>query len=346
MGKLQKYIDRIGRARFIMLLFLSFLVIMMIVFKLNTATILSNMLTHISMNAFFVLAMMVTIRTGTGLNFGLPLGLIAGMLAGVLSLEWELGGWTGILAAFGMAIVFASVVGWLYGLIINKVKGSEMVVGNYIAYSFTFLMCIAWMFLPFRNSKLILVVNGYGLRTQVPILDYYYGILDNFLSVKVFGITVPLGLLLIFAVVAFGVWLFFRTRTGIGTIMAGTNPKFAKGLGISEDRAHIIGTMISSVLAAIGIIVYSQSYGYYMLYTTPKSMAFPPMAAILIGGAAAKKASLSNVIIGLVVYYAIITLASPVASAIFVGDSISEPLRVVIQNGGVLYALTRIGGGE
>lgn len=346
MAKLRKWIDRIGRARFIMLLFLSFLVVMMIVFRLNVPTILSNMLTHISMNAFFVLAMMVTIRTGTGLNFGLPLGLIAGMLAGVLSLEWELAGWTGIMAAFGMAIVFGTLVGWVYGLIINRVKGSEMIVGNYIAYSFTFLMCIAWMFLPFRNSKLILVVNGYGLRTQVPILEYYYGILDYFLSVEILGVTVPMGILLIFAAVALSVRLFFRTRVGIGTIVAGTNPKFAKGLGINEDKAHVIGTVISSVLAAVGIIVYSQSYGYYMLYTTPKSMAFPPMAAILIGGATAKNASMSNVIIGLLVYYAIITLASPVASSIFVGDSISEPLRVVIQNGVVLYALTRIGGGE
>ena len=75
-------------------------------------------------------------------------------------------------------------------------------------------------------------------------------------------------------------------------------------------------------------------------------MAFPPMAAILIGGASTKRASLSNVIIGMIIYYTIITLASPVAGAIFAGDSISEPLRVVIQNGVVLYSLTKIGEGE
>ena len=346
MKKVTRFIDRIGRARFVMLVFLAFLVIMMLSLGLNVNTILTNTFTHIAMNSFFVLAMLVTVRTGTGLNFGLPLGLIAGMLAGVLSLEWELGGWTGVLTAMGLALVFGAAVGWIYGIIINRVKGSEMVVGNYIAQSFTFLMCIAWMFLPFTNQKLILVVNGSGLRTQVPIIDYYYGILDNFLSVQLGGVVIPLGMLLIFAVAAFLVWLFFRTRLGVGVMVAGMNPKFSKGLGIDEDRAHIAGTVISSMLAAVGIIIYSQSYGYYMLYTTPKSMAFPAMAAILIGGAGTKRANLSNVIIGLLVYYGIITLASPVASGIFVGDSISEPLRVVIQNGVVLYALTRIGGGE
>lgn len=346
MQKVTRFIDRIGRARFVMLAFLAVLVVLMFALNLNVPVIISNMFTHISMNAFFVLAMLVTVRTGTGLNFGLPLGIIAGMLAGVLTLEWELSGWTGVLSAMGLAMVFGAVVGWLYGAIINRVKGSEMVVGNYIAQSFTFLMCIAWMFLPFTNQKLILVVNGSGLRTQVPILDYYYGVLDNFLSLQIGGVVIPVGMLLIFAVAAFLVWLFFRTRVGVGTMVAGMNPKFSKGLGISEDRAHIAGTVISCMLAAVGIIIYSQSYGYYMLYTTPKSMAFPAMAAILIGGAGTKRANLSNVIIGLFVYYGIITLASPVASGIFVGDSISEPLRVVIQNGVVLYALTRIGGGE
>lgn len=346
MQKISHFIDRVGRARFVMLVFLGFLVVMMFALGLKVETIISNAFTHIAMNSFFVLAMLVTVRTGTGLNFGLPLGLIAGMLAGVLSLEWELSGWTGVLVAMGMAMIFGAAVGWIYGVIINRVKGSEMVVGNYIAQSFIFLMCIAWMFLPFKNNKLIMVVNGFGLRTQVPIIDYYYGVLDNFLSVQLGGIVIPLGMLLIFAAAAFLVWLFFRTRIGVGAMVAGVNPKFSQGLGIDEDRAHIIGSVLSSMLAAVGIVIYSQSYGYYMLYTTPKSMAFPAMAAILIGGAGTKRANLSNVIIGLCIYYGIITLASPVASGIFVGDSISELLRVVIQNGVVLYALTRIGGGE
>lgn len=346
MKKVVNYIDRIGRARFVMLVFLTFLLVMMFACGLDAGTLISNTLVHIGMSAFFVLAMMVTVRTGTGLNFGLPMGLIAGMLAGVLSLEWRLSGWAGLWTAIGLALVFGAIVGWVYGLILNHVKGSEMVVGNYIAYSFTFLMCIAWMFLPFTNSKLILVVNGFGLRTQVPILEYYYGIVDRFLALQIGSVTIPVGMFLFFGVAAFAVWLFFRTRTGISMTVAGANPKFARGLGINEDRAHIAGTVISCMLAAVGIVIYSQSYGYYMLYTTPKSMAFPPMAAILIGGASTKKANLGNVLIGMVIYYTIITLASPVAGAIFVGDSISEPLRVVIQNGVVLYALTRIGGGE
>lgn len=344
--KVTAFIDRVGRARFVMLVFLAFLVVMTFALSLNIQDLLSNALKYIGMNAFFVLSMLVTIKTGTGLNFGLPLGLIAGMFAGVLSLEWELTGWAGFMTAIAIAIVLGAGIGYVYGRILNRVKGSEMVVGNYIAYSFTYLMCLVWMFFPFRNHKLIMVVNGFGLRQQVPILEYYYGILDDFLSFRLFGVTVPGGMFLFFAVAAFLVWLFFNTRIGLGMAVAGSSPKFAKGLGINEDKAHITGNVIAAVIAAVGIIIYSQSYGYYMLYTTPRSMAFPPMAAILIGGAATKRATLPNVIIGLTIYYLIITLASPVSAGIFTGDSISEPLRVVIQNGVVLYALTRIGSEE
>lgn len=340
------FVDRVGRARFVMLVFLVFLVFMTLLLGLDIQALLSNALKYIGMNAFFVLSMLVTIKTGTGLNFGLPLGLIAGMFAGVLSLEWELEGWAGFMTAITIAIVLGALIGYLYGKILNRVKGSEMVVGNYIAYSFTYLMCLVWMFFPFSNHKLIMVVNGFGLRQQVPILDYYYCILDNFLSFSLFGVTIPGGMFLFFAIAVFCVWLFFNTRIGFGMAVAGANPRFAKGLGINEDRAHIAGNIVASIIAAVGIIIYSQSYGYYMLYTTPRSMAFPPMAAILIGGAAAKRATIPNVIIGLIIYYLIITLASPVSAGIFSGDSISEPLRVVIQNGVVLYALTRIGSEE
>ena len=346
MERFRKAVDKIGSARFVMVLFLLFLVVMVFAKQLDAAYLFSNALLHIGMSSFFVLSMVVTIITGTGLNFGLPLGLIAGLFAGVLTLEWKMTGWAGVLTAIALAMVFGAIVGFLYGRILVHVKGSEMVVGNYIGQAFTFLMCIAWMFLPFTNKKLTLVVTGFGLKEQVPILEYYAGIIDNFLSIHIGSLVVPLGMFLIFGFAAFLVWLLFRTRYGIGMSVSGANPKFARSLGINEDNVRVLGSTIASMLAAVGIIIYSQSYGYYMIYTTPKSMAFPPMAAILIGGASTKRASLSNVIIGLVIYYTIITLASPVAGALFAGDSISEPLRVVIQNGVVLYSLTKIGEGE
>ncbi len=46
-----------------------------------------------------VLAMVPMIRSGCGLNFGLPLGIIGGILGILISIEMELTGMSGFLAA-------------------------------------------------------------------------------------------------------------------------------------------------------------------------------------------------------------------------------------------------------
>ena len=65
----------------------------------------------------------------------------------------------------------------------------------------------------------------------------------------------------------------------------GANEKFARATGINIDRVRIKSVVLSSVLAAVGIIIYQQSSGFIQLYLAPFYMAFPAIAAILIGGA-------------------------------------------------------------
>ena len=100
--------------------------------------------------------------------------------------------------------------------------------------------------------------------------------------------------------------------------------------------------MASTVIAAVGINIYSQSYGFYQFYSAPLMMAFPAMAAILIGGATPKKASVFNVVLGVILFQCLLTLATPVANAVINAGSISEVVRIIVQNGIILYALTKI----
>ena len=96
------------------------------------------------------------------------------------------------------------------------------------------------------------------------------------------------------------------------------------------------------MLAAVGIVIYSQSYGFVQLYTAPLLMAFPAIACILIGGASVSRATVAHVVIGTVLLQSILTSALPVTSQVIEGD-ISETARLIIQNGMILYALTRMG---
>ena len=102
--------------------------------------------------------------------------------------------------------------------------------------------------------------------------------------------------------------------------------------------------MLSTVLGAVGIIVYAQSFGFIQLYQAPRQMGFLAASAILLGGASTARASIGHVIIGTFLFQGVLTLGMPVANAIVPQSTISETLRILISNGIILYALTKSGG--
>ena len=86
--------------------------------------------------------------------------------------------------------------------------------------------------------------------------------------------------------------------------------------------------------------MYQQSFGFIQLYKAPLFMAFPAVAAILIGGASVNKASILNVVIGTVLFQGILSMTPSVINSILQTD-MSEVIRIVLSNGMILYALTR-----
>ena len=98
--------------------------------------------------------------------------------------------------------------------------------------------------------------------------------------------------------------------------------------------------ILSTVLGAVGIVIYAQSYGFVQLYMAPLMMGFPAVAAILLGGASLQRASIGHVILGTFLFQTLLTITLPVASRVVQGD-ISEVARLIVSNGMILYALTR-----
>ena len=55
----------------------------------------------------------------------------------------------------------------------------------------------------------------------------------------------------------------------------GSNPKFARASGVNVDRMRTISVVLSTILGAVGILVYEQSFGFIQLYMGPFYMALP-----------------------------------------------------------------------
>jgi simple sugar transport system permease protein len=153
---------------------------------------------------------------------------------------------------------------------------------------------------------------------------------------------VPTGMLLFFFLCCFLVWVFFRSKAGIAISAVGSSNAFAEASGLNVNKNRVLANIVSTILGAVGIIIFSQSYDYLQIYTAHLNIAFAAVAGILIGGATASRAKVSHVIIGVFLYQGLLTSALPVANQIFAGTDLSEVLRMIIQNGFILYALTQV----
>ena len=337
-------VEKLGIPRIVIGVFFILLCFMCLWYDLSLSTLLSNSVVRMGMNAVMVLAMVPGIQCGISLNLGLPIGLVAGLIGGLVTIEWGIPGWWGFLFAIAFGCVIAAVCGYLYGQLLNRLKGEEMSVTTYVGFSIVSLMCIAWLVLPFHSLKLRWPL-GTGLRNTIGLDNTNFKqILNNFLSFSIGDFFVPTGLLLFMALCCALVWLFSRSKTGIAMQAVGNNPRFAQAAGINVDKMRIIGTTLSTVLGAVGILVYSQSYGFMQLYTTPRQMGFVAASAILIGGASTSRCKISHVLIGTFLFQGVLTLGMPVANVLVPGSTISETLRILISNGIILYALTKSGG--
>ena len=337
---------KLGIPRIVLGVFFILLCFMCLWFDLSLATLMSNTLVRMGMNAVMVLAMVPGIQCGISLNLGLPIGLVAGLIGGLVTIELGIPGVWGFIVAILVGVVIAAVCGWLYSVLLNRLKGEEMSVTTYVGFSIVSLMCIAWLVLPFQSLKLRWPM-GTGLRNTIGLdSTNFKHVLDDFLAFEIGGFTVPTGLLLFMLLMCLLVWLFSRTKTGVAMQAVGNNPRFAEATGINVDKMRVIGTVLSTVLGAIGILVYSQSYGFMQLYTAPRQMGFIAASAILIGGASTSRCKISHVLIGTFLFQGVLTLGMPVANVLVPGSTISETLRILISNGIILYALTKSGGGS
>ena len=261
-------------------------------------------------------------------------------MGATLSLEFGFTGPVSFLMAVIISTPFALLFGTGYGWLLNRIKGGEMMIATYVGFSSVSFMCMMWLLLPYTKPDMVWGLAGKGLRTTISLEGYYDKVLSGFLQINIGKISIPVGALLVFALLALGMWAFLRTKTGTAMTAVGSNPEFARAAGIQVDRIRLLSVIMSTWLAAIGILIYQQGFGFIQLYMAPFNMALPAVSAILIGGATVNKATILNVVIGTILFQGIVTMTPTVMNSVIHSD-VSEVVRVIASNGMILYALTR-----
>jgi len=361
---MKKFVTDFGLPRIIILATFILLFVLAGIFGMNLPSFAGDVLRRWGMFGILVLAMVPGIQSGIGPNFGVPIGIVAGMVGAVLSIDMNHAGAFAFVTddamratvqavvAIGIGIVVAIPMGILYGMLLNRVKGSEMAITVYVGFGTVSLFNILWALFPVTASILILPATGRGLRQMINLNQDFAHAFDQWFRFDVtifhFGtMTVRLGLLLVFFFACFLMWLFTRSRLGMMMSAAGSNPNYARASGINVDRMRILGTTISTALGAAGIIVYASTFGFLQMYGAPLMMGFLIVASILIGGATVRRARVFDVLLGALLFQGMLVIALPLAN-VMIPDvaGVPEMLRLIISNGIILYALTKVKGGR
>ena len=335
-----RLVQSFGLPRLLITGFLILLFILAPIVGADFPTQITNVLNRFSWNAVLVLAMVPMIHSGCGLNFGLPLGILAGLLGTTLSIEFGFTGGLCFIMAIVLSTPIAIVFGMVYGALLNRIKGGEMMIATYVGFSSVAFMSMMWLLIPYRSPSMVMAYTGVGLRNMFSLENFFSNILSDIARIQIGNLIIPTGAILFFALLALGMWAFLHTKTGTAMTAVGSNPAFARAAGINIDRSRMLSVIMSTWLGAIGILVYQQGFGFAQLYMAPFNMALPTVSAILIGGASVNKASIANVIIGTILFQGIVTMTPTVMNAA-VHMEMSEVIRMIVSNGMIIYALTR-----
>ena len=114
---------------------------------------------RLSRNAFIVLALIIPIVAGMGINFAITIGAMAAQIAVLWVIEWGVSGLPGMLLAALMTVPLAAFFGFLIGKLLNKMKGQEMIGGLILGYFANGLYQLLFLFI-FGN---LIPLNAPGL---------------------------------------------------------------------------------------------------------------------------------------------------------------------------------------
>ena len=304
--------------------------------------LLNEIVTRMGRNIFLIMALLIPIMAGMGLNFGMTLGAMAAEIALIFVSDWQIWGIPGIILAMIVSIPFSIALGTFCGKILNRAKGREMITSYIISFFINgvYQLIVLYMMgvvIPIKHSS-IKLPRGYGIRNTVSLLNMRHS-LDDVLALNIGGVKIPVLTFIIIGLLCLFIIWFRKTKLGQDMRAVGQDMDVARDAGIDVERTRIISIVISTVLAGFGMVIYLQNMGNIATYSSHSQIGMFCIAALLVGGASVDRASIGNVFLGVVLFHTMFIVA-PKAGGLITGDTmIGEYFRVFVSYAVITVAL-------
>ena len=147
------------------------------------AYIVGEISSRLFRNLIIILALLIPVWAGMGMNFSIVVGAMAAQIGIIVSINFSITGIIGLVAAFIVSVPLSLFFGNLVGRLFNKTKGQEMITGMILGFFAKGLYDLVFMFLcgpviPVKNPSLLLT-NGIGLITPITLDDATNAAINN-----------------------------------------------------------------------------------------------------------------------------------------------------------------------
>ena len=354
-------------------------------------------------NLILILALLVPVWAGMGMNFSIVLGAMAAQIGIMVSMNFSVTGVVGLVLAFIVSVPLSLFFGNLTGRLFNHTKGQEMITGMILGFFAKGVYDLVFMFLcgpviPVKNQTLLLP-NGIGLTTPINLDGETKGAMNKLwtislekalyiililatvffvgqlifkmkkekidwkkqykLYIAVFSLVgyhilltvsetvrfalnftdVPVVTGLLIGAVGLAINFLSRTKLGSDIHAVGQSQTIAVSMGIPADKIRIMAIMISTLLAALGQLVFIQDIGNFTTYTAHENVGTFSIAALLVGGASIKKANIGHAILGALLFHTMFIISPLAGKNLFDNAQLGEYFRVFVCYAVIAVAL-------
>ncbi len=161
--------------------------------------IVKELITRIGRNSFLVLALIVPVIAGMGLNFGIVIGAMAAQIVMIFLISYGATGFGGFMLAMALSTPLAAFFGYLIGKVLNKTIGQEMITSMIIGFFANGLYQLLFLFLigtiiPVGNDA-YLIPGGVGIVNTIDLKGNLMYALDGLWMMKLPMVFIITGLI-------------------------------------------------------------------------------------------------------------------------------------------------------
>jgi len=310
--------------------------------QMGVTFVVSETVVRFIRDGVLTLSLVIPVAAGMGLNFAMVVGSMCAQCGLVMAVDYGATGAAGLALILGAGIPLSILTGWLIGLCMNRVKGKEMIASIIIGfvatsvYQLVFMTGYGTVITP-HNQEMMLS-RGVGVRNMIDLAPFR-NIVDRLWVVDLWGVELPVFMILVVLAVAGAVWYVLNSRLGRHFRAVAESERKARLSGIDVDAVRVKAMILSTVLACLGQVIYAQNIGMLNVYTAHLNSDVFACASLLAGGGAIFTAKVRHALLGVLLFHGLFIVSPQAGQNLFSNAALGEYFRSFVAYGAIAFAL-------